>query len=435
MPARNARVQVENVGMVTVLDLLGRGGQGEVYEVAADTGQRYALKWYTSWPGGLWEALEYLIERGSPSHHFLWPVGRAVSPGEHGFGYLMALRPPAYRGLAELVFGDRDDHSPLDVSFRSTVNLAFHLSRALLRLHALGLCYRDINFGNVFFRPDNGDVLVCDNDNVGIDGTPSTIAGTLQFMAPEVVRMLHRVGGTEPAWPSARTDRHSLAVAQFYILCGSDPLEGTKTRHGPFDADWELEHYGLRPLFVFEPDDDSNRPMSDVTTAYWQLYPSFVRALFLRSFGPGLHDPDARVLESEWATAMLALRDTAARCASCSQTFFVDPAAPDRPCARCGAPTSGPLVMAIGRRRVVISPDQLLFTDHLGGDPDLGSPVGIVVPHPTEHHRVALRNLTETSWTATTEAGDVHDVPPGRAVETLPGLRIHFGPTTGVVER
>ena len=33
-------------------------------------------------------------------------------------------------------------------------------------LHIAGAKYQDISFGNLFFNPDNGDVLICDNDNV-----------------------------------------------------------------------------------------------------------------------------------------------------------------------------------------------------------------------------------------------------------------------------
>jgi hypothetical protein len=34
----------------------------------------------------------------------------------------------------------------------------------------MGYSYRDISFGNLFFDPDTGDVLICDNDNVSANG-------------------------------------------------------------------------------------------------------------------------------------------------------------------------------------------------------------------------------------------------------------------------
>ena len=63
------------------------------------------------------------------------------------------------------------------------------LADSFLRLHTEGLCYRDISLGNVCFDPETGDTLVCDNDNVGIDGLSSgAVIGTKRFMAPEIVR-------------------------------------------------------------------------------------------------------------------------------------------------------------------------------------------------------------------------------------------------------
>jgi hypothetical protein len=66
---------------VTVLDLLGEGGQGEVY--LADDGQtQYALKVYkeTPHPDFIYN-LKNNVERGRPSECFLWPLGLIESNG------------------------------------------------------------------------------------------------------------------------------------------------------------------------------------------------------------------------------------------------------------------------------------------------------------------------------------------------------------------
>ncbi len=69
----------------------------------------------------------------------------------------------------------------------------------------MGAKYQDISFGNLFFNPDNGDVLICDNDNVSFDNSkPGGVLGTPGFMAPEIVRGEKR--------PSKDTDRYSLSV-------------------------------------------------------------------------------------------------------------------------------------------------------------------------------------------------------------------------------
>ena len=86
----------------------------------------------------------------------------AVHDGVDGFGYVMRLLPEGFRGLIDRVTGR------VDLSFRVLATIGFELANAFLALHSRGLCYRDVSFGNVFFEPTTGRVLICDNDNVAL---------------------------------------------------------------------------------------------------------------------------------------------------------------------------------------------------------------------------------------------------------------------------
>ena len=103
--------------------------------------------------------------------------------------------------------------------------MGVHLADKFLQLHAKGLCYRDISQNNVFFDPANGDILICDNDNVAVDGNVTGVLGTARFMAPEVA-----LGKT---LPTTQTDLYSLAVLLFYILFNHHPFDGAKIRADP----------------------------------------------------------------------------------------------------------------------------------------------------------------------------------------------------------
>ena len=183
--------------------LLGQGGQGEVYRADAG-GDFVAVKWYYGWTAtpGQRRALEVLIEAGAPSARFLWPVELVTVPDRSGFGYVMPLRQTRFRGINEMMT------RRLDPSLRTLAMTGYLLADSFLELHSRGLSYRDISFGNVFFDPETGEVLICDNDNVAVDGLRSGgILGTPRFMAPEVVR--------GEALPSSKTDLYSLAVLLF----------------------------------------------------------------------------------------------------------------------------------------------------------------------------------------------------------------------------
>ena len=83
-----------------VVNLLGAGGQGEVYDVKCN-GSHYALKWY--FKGSATERqkkiLETIIAKGSPDESFLWPMELIVPAKSDLYGYIMPLRQRIIRVL------------------------------------------------------------------------------------------------------------------------------------------------------------------------------------------------------------------------------------------------------------------------------------------------------------------------------------------------
>ncbi len=427
-----------------VQDLLGEGGQAEVYR--ARIGSRdYALKWYRPEylyaDPRLWDRLRHVINAGTPAEQFLWPFDLASLPGS-GFygGYVMPIKPDNYVGLADLL------RRKCEPSFRSLATAGFQLANGFFRLHALGLCYRDINFGNIFFDPATGDILIGDTDNVDFNRMPGGILGTWGFMAPEV--------GRREADPSAMTDRYSLAVLLFYMFMLGHPLKGaleTRLPYDPEDPDGSRRLCSDHPVFLFDPQDASNRPvpgMHDVVINFWNLYPSSLRRLFTRAFTEGLQDPDARVMENEWRWELSRLRDSILLCPRCGAENFFDLQLVRQmrdlhACWSCGKRQEMParmrLLAANGSSTVhpgaspedpvlvMLSPGVQLYPHHLEGDSynflqplalveGQGGPAGL-----------SLRNLSARTWNSRASSGESRQVPPGAALLLSNAQRIHFG--------
>jgi DNA-binding helix-hairpin-helix protein with protein kinase domain len=314
-------------------------------------------------------------------------------------------------------------------TFRSIVTVARKLVDAFAALHASGLCYRDISFNNLYVDPIRSEVAIIDNDNVGLDGGDIFVRGTNQFMAPEVVR--------DEALPSTVTDLYSLAVFLFILFMRGHPLEGVRTissyswTQSDHVSEYKLllRNYGFEPLFVFDPNDDANRPSPESPLlVYWPIFPRFFRALFTRSFTDGLADASlsGRITGSLWRRALLRLADTHATCV-CNAAIFFDPDEPGRACWRCGAiPSAQPLLRLPGRT-VVLSEGAVITSDHLRRDRAYDESLAVVEAHPDRSGSVVLRNLSGTTWTVEPEAEEAKLVAPTQRLGVRP-MSIDFGP-------
>jgi DNA-binding helix-hairpin-helix protein with protein kinase domain len=427
-------VRTESSGLPCIVeDYLGGGGQGEVYR-AWWAGETVALKWYFAHQATREQrsALEDLIKIGSPTESFLWPLELASNrTSARGFGYVMPLRDPRFKSIVDLM------KRRAEPGFHSLVTACIGLADSYLRLHALGLCYRDISFGNVFFDPDSGDVLICDNDNVGVDGTlRAGVLGTPRFMAPEVVRA--------EAPPSIHTDLYSLAVLLFYLLMVHHPLEGKREAAIKcLDLPAMNRLYGDQPLFIFHPFDSSNAPLPTRhanALAFWPIYPRSIRQLFTRAFVDGLNDPAKRVRESEWRTALARLRDQIFYCECGQENFYCsethrETGAYARACWSCGRLPKLPLRLQIGVHQMMLNWDTRLFPHHIEPDLpyDFTAPAAEMTENPNRPGQWGLKNLSNCSWRVFTAEGQVRGVDPGRSVALAMGTRIDFGRAHGEV--
>lgn len=422
-------VNVESSGLTCEVEqFLAGGGQGEVYR-ATLAGKPVALKWYFTHSAttGQRSALETLVKKGAPNERFLWPIDLASAAGVSGFGYIMLLREPNYKGIVDLM------KRRIDPSFRSLTTAGRQLSDSFLKLHSKGLCYCDISFGNVFFDPKNGNVLICDNDNVVVDGQARAdgVAGTARFMAPEIVR--------GEAKPSTATDLFSLSVLHFYMFMLHHPLEGEKEASIKcLDLPAMTKLYGVEPVFIFDPKDISNRPVPgyhDNALAYWDIYPKFFRELFVEAFTVGLHSPNKRVRESVWRGAMERLADLIVYCSHCGKENFHDPDSPAKPCWRCKKTIVKPLGLRINKQQVMLNHDTQLFPHHVDEHRahDFSQPLGAVQRHPTDPKIWGLKNLSSQIWSCTLADGSVVDLVPGRSLTLALGSTIHFGNTTAEI--
>lgn len=419
---------------VQVLDELGEGGQGVVYRVEFRNAC-YALKWYPRSMGidetVFYNNIKQNMRKGRPAETFLWPLALTKKDMRGRFGYIMQLRPAEYREFSRFLL-NREKFSGFQPMLRSALLIA----ASFRQLHLSGLSYQDLNDGNFFIHPKTGEILICDNDNIVPDAAFLGIKGKPRYMAPEVV-----LGECEP---DMYTDRFSLAVILFLLLCRNHPLEGSADAGTELPELRERRLFAEQPVFIFDPRADTNRPRPDIhrnALKLWPLYPEYIRELFIRAFSRGAmrcakdERQNRRVTEKEWIRAFFRLQDSLSVCPLCGEeTFYTYE--PDSRCMNCGGILPAPALLSLRRSRVVLYPGKRLYPYHLESGSisvsDLEHPIAEVVRREQDPGVWGIRNMSGTAWRKFSPAGKTGACAPGESVTVARGVRIQFGGNSGL---
>ena len=395
----------------TVIKELGRGGQGIVYLVDLD-GQQMALKWYLTPPDErFYKNLERNIRQGAPSDAFIWPEYLTLQ--ENGsYGYIMKLRPSDYFEFGNYLLARKNFKS-----FNAMLAAAMKICNGFMMLHRFGYSYQDLNDGNFFIRPTDGDVLICDNDNVMPQGEKSGIMGKARYMAPEIVS-----GGT----PDKYSDRFSLSVILFMLFFANHPFEGAKVVACPCMTEaFEKRFYGSEALFIYSPSDKSNLPVRGVhqnVIKRWPLFPSLLRKTFIEQFNEEkLRNPNTRMIEQEWERIISKVRDELVVCPHCHEETFVDMDDNNHKCINCGKDIDTSKQLKLNNRNLILTAGTKLYIDN-DNIPDAE-----VDFFPSDKKLLVIRNLTQSSWNVDTPSGKVKVVKPNEFLPILNGLKISFG--------
>jgi serine/threonine protein kinase len=274
---------------------------------------------------------------------------------------------------------------------RTNLRMCLELSRAVRKLHAVGLAHSDLSYKNVLVDPISGSACMIDIDGLVVPGIfPPDVVGTPDFIAPEVVSTQH-LSSRDPnrKLPSVLTDRHALAVLIYLYLLYRHPLRGGKLHDNDPIKDEELM-MGAKALFIEHPSDRTNQvkrshltddelPWADPSKMPMTILGPYLANLFNKAFVEGLHEPSKRPSAAEWEEALIRTLDLIQPCANkqCQQKQFIFDNTGAPVCPLCKTPYKGKLPIldlyskgADGQwrslnRRVMVWDGQSLFHWHV----------------------------------------------------------------------
>lgn len=237
------------------------------------------------------------------------------------------------------------------------LRISLMIARGVRRLHAAGLAHSDLSYKNVLVSPVEGSATIIDLDGLVVPGKfPPDVAGTPDFIAPEVVATAHLKRDAEgKVLPSIQTDRHALAVLIYHYLFLRHPLRGDKIHHTDPDEDEKLL-MGEKALFIEHPTNTENRvnaerahkstmPWADTARLPYDIAGPYLKKLFERAFIEGLHEPAKRPTADEWEAGLIKTVDMLQPCQNteCAQKWYVYDGASEAECPYCGTGSSHPI--------------------------------------------------------------------------------------------
>lgn len=405
---------------IKIEEYLSGGGQGEVYRVEYQ-GKQKALKWYKHGglrnPDAFYDNLSKNIAKGSPDPAFLWPEA-ITEKAEGSFGYIMDLRPEGYYELSKIIASDKYDFS----SFRAAIEACIEIVSAFKILHFNGYSYQDLNDGNFFINPKDGKVRIGDNDNVAPNGTNMGVLGKPRYMAPEIVV------GRGKVLPNTQSDRYSLSAILFLILFMCRPLEGKRFLVPCMNDAYAEKLYGSDPLFICDPNDNSNGPVKNIHTTVierWEFMPQYIKDAFLKAFSQeALKNPERRLRELDWLNALVRFRSDIVKC-SCGNEVFVQDAASTQ-CDLCGKMVEVKHKIQLPGYSITAAKGTRVYRCQLGlcNIDDALNPVARVVVKDDDPDTIGFKNMTSDILSAQTPSGKMKQVPPQGVVPFKSGIEI-----------
>ena len=404
---------------IKIIDLLGEGGQGEVYLVN-DGNKDYAFKYYFDIPSEDFKYnLRNNIRKGAPSEVFLWPK-EYIEFDDETCGYIMDLRPKNYLSFVSYLNGINKFKNQ-----KTLINWCIELCLAFKKLHEMGYSYQDLNDGSFFLDPDTGKILICDNDNVTANQKNLGVLGKMRYMAPEIV-----VGKN---MPDTHSDRFSLGIILFLTLCLGNPFEGELLKKYDFvDENSEREMFGTNPVFIMHKTDKSNRPIRGYHTAVikrWPYLPIYIKEAFHRTFVDGIKDREnGRTTEIEWIKVLTKYRDELLMC-GCGKEYIYgfEETNLNINCPHCNKPTKAFCYIQIGKRRISLEPGKMIYKFHLDKySSEYNEPLGKVITNKNNPSLWGIKFNLDNNIQIKDQKGIIKEIDSKGVVPIINNLKIKF---------
>ncbi len=352
-----------------------------------------------------------------------WPVAFCNNAQENIFGFISNTIPKDYKLLSDLLY-ERTNQFGL----KNEIDICLNLATLFGKLCEKGYYISNLTEANVAFNPLNGAIFLNAFKNITNDKEIYSV-NSIKFSPPEYYHQKSK--GIIP-----ESARYILSVIMFIVFFRAHPLDGIRASSKAYLTKDDLYSLYLKyPVFMLDPEDDSNRPSEYIYSKLqekWDSFPSFIRDLFIESFSKkAIKEPLSRPDEIKWINALVKMRSFSFVCSCTAILSLSEEGKGSCPCCKkafevaCKIKLKNYTIPTVNKTRVY----RCQVTDNYTIS-NATEPVGVIVANPSNPQLLGFKNMTNEALVCTTIDGNTKTINNGEIAPLINGISVNIYETT-----
>lgn len=279
------------------------------------------------------------------------------------------------------------------------------------------------DFANIadelYINTRSGDVQIRHRGNTPEVHHSFNFRTDLRFFAPEAV--------SSKRIDTDNNRNYAAGVLAFMMLTGGQhPLEGSRSIAPVLTPEEKEGIYGTEARFIFDEEDESNRPDPKVhfrAINAWDSFPAFLKDFFRECFkAVGDNHMEKRPAASEIGRQLIRYQNGIIPC-ECGVVYFTEKTETVK-CGWCGRSTAVDYRLSFSGQKAAIVRGNRIYncqiSDNYVGDYEI---VAEIVVSPSDINKLGIQNKTEECWEAITSKGSIKQVEPNGIIPVKEGIR------------
>jgi hypothetical protein len=310
-------------------------------------------------------------------------------------------------------------------SIDAMVTAGINIAKACNKLNNSQDYFYSFSDENLLINITNGDILLDIANYVGKDESPLQVDTECIYLPKELLNNSMK--------PNENSNNYILSVILFRLFFHDHPLEGRNVINDVcLELKDAIKYYRENAVFIFNPNDSSNRPVRGVhytVISMWEKYPQYLKGAFTNAFCSKLFSIDDRYTPEYWLNVLMQLKSDILHCVCGRNDFaflyeFTEEGFYQ--CQRCGSKYHS-LYFKKRQFNIPICDGNNIyasfFKDKVTSYDEI---MGTVIENKLHANLYGLKNLSNIEWICSLSNGDLKNIKPSDVMPVFAGNTIDY---------